>query len=128
MSAICHAVLQLTGVLGLRWFAEYEQVFVVNEQEVTVRLTLPAFAGAFHFPLHLNDILAQDKANFQKPLHDMEGDWNVVLMTAGVADENGTMATGFENAIALLCNFSHSIQIFVQRTQPREVSIHCCAF
>ena len=58
-----HAALKLSHILVTFGFAEDKQVLVVDEQEITLGLTLPSLASAFHLPLHLDDIFPQDEAN-----------------------------------------------------------------
>ena len=58
-----HAILKLTHIFVTFGFAEDEQVLVVDEQEISFSLSLPSLTGAFHLPLHLNDIFPQDKAD-----------------------------------------------------------------
>jgi len=58
-----HAALKLSHILVTLGFAKDKQVLVVDEQEITLGLTLPSLTGAFHLPLHLDDIFPKDEAN-----------------------------------------------------------------
>lgn len=109
-----HAVSQLVHIFARLWFAKDEKVLVVNEQKISVRLALPALAGAFHFPLHFDDILAQDETDLQEAFHHSERNRNIVLVAAGVANKDGTMTSWLEHTVTFLCDFCHGIQILVQ--------------
>lgn len=108
------AVSQLAHIFARFWFAKDEKVLVVNEQKVSVRLALPALTGALHFPLHLDDILAQDETDLQEAFHHSERNRNIVLVAAGVADKDGTMAPWLKHTVTFPCDFCHGIQILVQ--------------
>lgn len=82
---------------------------MVDEQKVAVGYGLPTLPCGLHFPLRLDDIFSQDEADLQEAFHDAEGNGNIVLVAAGVADEDGAMASGLKHSVAFFRYIAHSV-------------------
>lgn len=63
-----------------------------------ILLPEPFLPRAFHLPLELDDILAQDEPCLKEVHHDLRRDRNEMLVPPGITHENGAVLPRLEYA------------------------------
>lgn len=106
-----HALLKFRRPLPRIRFPEHIQMLMPDQVKI-ILFPEPLLPGAFHLPLHLDDILPEDKSRLKEAHENPQGNRNKVLVAPRITHQDGAVLSRFEYAHALACDFPHFIREF----------------
>ena len=106
-----HALLKLRRPLPLIRFPEHIQMLMPYQVKI-ILLPEPFLPGAFHLPLHLDDILPENETRIKEAHQHPRRDWNEMLVAPRITHEDGAMLSRPEDAHALSRHPAHFILEF----------------
>lgn len=117
-----HALPELRRPLPHIRLPENIQMLMPDEVKI-ILLPEPLFPRAFHLPLELDDILAQDEPGFKKAHQHPRRDWHEMLAAPRITHEDGAVLPGRKDAHALLCDPAHFSGELGDAVHARQVAL-----